>query len=125
MSGEQDKVDSEGRLIMGTVSPGTVVLATEPNQVEGAERLLTIPVFVDCDPFTSGKFSGAVDATHKILKPRYLYNEDDVTGMMLELAYEGTVNKRPGTLPIAYRMPTRMSHVLGRIGMGGSSVYVE
>ncbi len=125
VSGEQDKVDNDGRLIMGTVSKGTVDLATQPNQIKGAERLLTIPVFMDCHPFDHGEFTGAVDATHKILDPRFLHDETDVTHMMFELAYNGTVEKRPGTPPIAYRRPTRMSHVLGRIGMGGSSVYAD
>ncbi len=123
-SGEQDKKE-DGMLVMGTVSKGTVDFATEPNQVDGAERLLAIPVFIDCNPFTRGEFSGAVAATHKILEPRFLHDEAQVTSMMLDIAYEGNVHKRSGTLPIAYRRPQRMSHVLGRFGVGGTAFYKD
>ncbi len=123
-SGTQDKPNAEGtQLVMDTVSRGTVTMLTQPNVVKGAERLLAVPIFLDCNPFEGGSWNGATDASHKILAPRFLYSEDDVTTMMEEIAIAGTVYKKPGTLPLAYKKP----NVLNRISQltTGSAVYKD
>lgn len=116
VSGTRDKLG-----VMDTVSRGTEKMLTGPNAVKGAERLLTIPIFMDCDPFVGG-FSGAVDATHGVLAPRFLYDEDDVTHMMKEIAVLGNAVKRPGTPEIAYRLPTMKQRTLGRV-VAGDELY--
>lgn len=106
-SGTQDKPNKEGtQLVMDTVSRGTVTMLTQPNKVKGAERLLAIPVFLDCNPFEGGSFNGASDASFEILPPRFLYSEEDVTTMMEGIASKGTVEKKPGTLPLIYKKPS-------------------
>lgn len=123
-SGTQDKVDEAGdHLVMDTVSRGTVGMLTEPNQEPGAERLMAIPLFVDCNPFAGGGWAGAVDATHQTLEPRVLHDTAEVTAMMEEIAREGTIYKRPGTLPIIYKRPSVVSR-LGEIG-AGDTVYKD
>lgn len=112
-SGTQDKV-SGTHLVMDTVSRGTVKMLTEPNENAGAERLMTIPLFIDCDPFTGG-WTGAVDATHHALEPRFLHSESDVTDMMVEVADAGVVYKRSGTLPMRYKLPN-LARKLGSVG---------
>lgn len=116
VSGTQDKPSEDGeKLVMDTVSHGTAKMLTDPNAVKGAERLLTIPIFMDCNPFVGG-FSGAVDATHGVLAPRLLYEEGDVTHMMKEIAVLGNAVKRPGTPEVTYRVPTATQRTLGKIG---------
>jgi hypothetical protein len=114
-SGTQEKPSADGKvLVMDTVSPGTVKLLTEPNQVEGAERLLAIPTALDCDPFADGSFTGEpVEATHQILTPRFLRTVKDVTRMMNEIAHAATVSKSPGRLPSVYKEPNPMSKKFG------------
>ena len=115
-SGTQDKPSEDGRyLVMDTVSRGTVRMLTEPNEEQGAERLMTVPVFVDCNPFATGDWAGAVDAKHETLAPRLLRDEAEVTDMMEEIAWTGTVHKDAGKLPLAYKRPTLVSR-LGMIG---------
>ena len=119
-SGTQDKASEDGKsLVMDTVSKGTVRMLTEPNEEKGAERLLAVPVFVDCNPFVGGSWNGAVDATHRFLEPRFLYETADVTEMMEDIATAGVVYKRSGTLPPVYRRPTLVTR-LGAIGSGGT-----
>jgi hypothetical protein len=121
-SGTQDKVDGT-KLVMDAASRGTVKMLTEPNETRGAERLMTVPLFVDCNPFVEGEFKAAVDATHYALEPRMLYGEQDVTDMMEGIAAAGTVHKRTGTLPIEYRRRKPVER-LGDIG-SGMSVYKD
>ncbi len=125
LSGTQDKPnDDKSALVMDTVSRGTVALLTEPNEVEGAERVMTIPVFIDCNPFTNGSFSGAVDATFRMLSPRFLRGEHDMTATMEDIARVGTIEKRSGTLPIEYRKPTVVGQALGKMGVGSKDAGV-
>lgn len=122
VSGTQDKLSIDGkRLVMDTVSHGTVGMLTEPNKVRGAERVLTVPVFMDCNPFVGG-FSGAVDASFKVLPSRFLRDEGDVTHMMEEIAVAGNSVRSPGAPDIEYRLPTVAQRTIGKL-VAGDTVY--
>lgn len=117
-SGTQDKPNEDGtQLVMDTVSHGTVGLLTKPNEVKGAERLLAVPLFMDCNPFLNG--FQAVDASFRFLAPRFLYDEANVTATMEEIAEVGNEIKHPNTLEIVYDRPTIVDHALGRLGVKG------
>lgn len=123
-SGTQDKQSPDGKsLVMDAVSGGTVKMLAGPNKTHGAERILTVPLFIDCNPFGKGGWDGAVNASHRALPPRYLHELQDVTDMMEEIAAEGTVHKLPGTLPIRYQRPN-LTRRISDIGTG-SPVYKD
>lgn len=104
-SGTENWDDIARRLrIIGRVTKKTVELSTEPIDTAGNHKVLVVPIFMQCDPFT-GKARDPITpqpTPFAILMPRYVTKESDFHQTMVDIASAGQVYKTSGTFPYAY-----------------------
>lgn len=90
--------------MIGDVKPRTSDLTTSYNQTVGAERIMTIPVFMESDPFTGNPKDpiAPTPTAFAFLKPKFPKTKRDFDVMMAEMAAVGTVIKASGEAPYRY-----------------------
>lgn len=89
---------------IGEVKRGTSELTTDYNQTEGAERIMTIPIFMESDPYTGDPENpiAPTPTAFAFLEPKFPKTQKDFDVMMAEMAAVGTVIKSSGEAPYRY-----------------------
>lgn len=90
--------------MIGEVKRRTSELTTDYNQTEDAERIMTIPIFMESDPYT-GRPDNPIAPTptaFAFLEPKFPKSQKDFDVMMAEMAAVGTVIKASGEAPYRY-----------------------
>ena len=111
--GSESRADIQaGEQIAARASKGSAGLLHHYNK-RGANRILTIPYAMDCDPFKPGGGFEPHEVPFIFLKPRFLQSDAEVHGMMEETleAYNGI--KRPESLPARYETAEEQNERLG------------
>jgi len=90
--------------MIGEVKRGTSELTTDYNQTDDAERIMTIPIFMESDPFTGNPDKPIVPSptAFAFLNPQFPKSQKDFDVMMAEMATVGTVIKSSGEAPYRY-----------------------
>ncbi|MCA9323893.1 hypothetical protein KC992_02205 [Candidatus Saccharibacteria bacterium] len=90
--------------MIGEVKHRTAELTTNYNQVEGAERVMAIPVFMESDPYTNDPENPIEPkpTAFAFLEPRFPKSQREFDLMMAEMAAVGTVIKASGEAPYRY-----------------------
>lgn len=104
-SGTENWVDLEKRRrIIGRVSRRTAELTTEPVDRKGNQRVLAVPFFMQCWPFTGDPTQPLAPSftPFAILEPRYITSYETFHDAMTDIASVGTIYKTTGELPYAY-----------------------
>ena len=97
--------------IIGAASNATMELTTEYNKTDGAERIMVVPIFMHCNPFT-GKAEDPVKPTPSpfaILEPRIPKTFSDFEDLMDEMAVAGTMYKPSGHVAYSFEKPKKSS----------------
>ena len=111
--GSESRADMlEGEQIAARASKGSAGLLHHYNK-RGADRILTIPYAMDCDPFKPGGGFEPHEVPFLFLKPRFLHGDEEVHAMMEETlaAYNGI--KLPESLPARYETEAEQNERLG------------
>ena len=111
-SGYENEVKGNGTYReIGVVRERTAQLTTDYNQIEGAERVMVLPFFMESDPYTNNPaFPISPQPTpFAILEPRFPKKLKDIDETMAEMAAAGTIIKASDQLPYKYG-----KYVIGR-----------
>ena len=111
--GSETRLDaSTGVQIAARASKGSAALLHHYNK-RGANRVLTIPYAMDCDPFKPGGGFAPHEVPFRFLNPRFLQNEGEVHEMMEEIIAAYNQIKRP-EIPVArYETAKELTERLG------------
>jgi hypothetical protein len=111
--GSETRLDSQtGLQIACRASKGSAGLLHHYNR-RGADRVLTIPCAMDCDPFKPGGGFAPHEIPFLFLEPRFLHNDEAVHEMMEEtLAVYNTI-KRPEIPAARYETVAEYNERLG------------
>ena len=100
--GSESRVDMQaGEQIAARASKGSAGLLHHYNK-RGANRILTIPYAMDCDPFKPGGGFEPHEVPFLFLKPRFLTSDAEVHAMMVETLEAYNSIKLPESLPARY-----------------------
>jgi hypothetical protein len=94
-------------LIEAVVGKGTSDMISNGNKINGAERLLTIPLFIHSNPFTGDVENPIQPAPTPFvfLEPRFITDSNEVHTAMEEIVAIGNVYKPSGALNLEYASP--------------------
>jgi hypothetical protein len=110
--GSESRLDKEtGEQVAARASKGSAGLLHHYNK-RGADRLLTIPYAMDCDPFKPGGGFQPHEVPFRFLKPRFLQSDAGVHEMMEEILKVHNIIKRPETPLARYETPEEQSQRL-------------
>ncbi len=97
----------ENLLTEARVGRGTSNMIAASNDINGAERLLTIPLYIHANPFT-GDIENPITPSPTpfvFLEPRFIKSPPDVHTTMEEIVSVGNIYKPSGALKLAYDSP--------------------
>jgi hypothetical protein len=111
--GSESRPDAaSGFQIAARASKGSAGLLHHYNR-RGANRVLTIPYAMDCDPFKPGGGFAPHEVPFRFLEPRFLQDDEEVHAMMEEILSAYNEIKRPEIPPARYESSEEMSERLG------------
>ena len=111
--GSESLPDSRsGYQIASRASKGSAGLLHHYNK-RGADRVLTIPYAMDCDPFKSGGGFEPHEVPFLFLEPRFLHGDEEVHAMMEEIIVAHNQIKRPETPVARYETSEEYNERLG------------
>jgi hypothetical protein len=111
--GSESRPDAaSGFQIAARASKGSAGLLHHYNR-RGANRVLTIPYAMDCDPFKPGGGFEPHEVPFRFLEGRFLQDDDEVHAMMEEILTVYNEIKRPEIPPARYETAAEMSDRLG------------
>jgi len=103
-----------GEQIAARASKGSAGLLHHFNK-RGANRILTIPYAMDCDPFKPGGGFDPHEVPFLFLPPRFLHSDEEVHEMMAEILVAHNAIKRPQTPLSRYETAEEQNERLGII----------
>jgi hypothetical protein len=111
--GSESRLDREsGFQIAARASEGSAGLLHHHNK-RGADRILTIPYAMDCDPFKQGGGFEPHEVPFLFLEPRFLHRDEEVHGMMEEILDAYNLIKRHEIPPARYETAEEQRERLG------------
>lgn len=111
--GSESRCDElSGFQIAARASKGSAGLLHHFNR-RGANRILTVPYAMDCDPFKPGGGFAPHEVPYRFLKPRFLQNDEEVHAMMEEILEVYNEIRRPEISPARYETAEEQSERLG------------
>jgi len=113
--GSESQPDSlTGQQIAARASKGSAGLLHHYNK-RGADRVMTVPYAMDCDPFKPGGGFAPHDVPFRFLRPRFLHGDEEVHAMMEEILVAYNAIKRDQIPPARYETEAEQIQRLGRI----------
>ncbi len=111
--GSESRLDeASGFQIAARASKGSAGLLHHYNR-RGANRILTVPYAMDCDPFKPGGGFAPHEVPFRFLEPRFLQNDEEVHSMMEEILVAYNEIKRPEIPPARYETAEEQAERLG------------
>ena len=111
--GSESRLDeASGFQIAARASKGSAGLLHHFNR-RGANRILTVPYAMDCDPFKPGGGFAPHEVPFRFLEPRFLKDDEEVHSMMEEILLAYNEIKRPEISPARYETAEEQAERLG------------
>lgn len=111
--GSETRIDpATGLQIAARASKGSAALLHHYNK-RGANRVLTIPYAMDCDPFKLGGGFAPHEVPFRFLEPLFLQSDEEVHAMMEEILLAYNEVKRPEIAAARYETAAEQAERLG------------
>ena len=111
--GSESKMDTlSGLQIAARASKGSAGLLHHFNR-RGANRILTVPYAMDCDPFKPGGGFEPHEVPFRFLEPRFLKDDEEVHSLMEEILESYNEIKRPEIPAARYETAEEQQERLG------------
>jgi|GEM_PF-1465745 len=112
--GSESRPDAiTGLQVAARASKGSAGLLHHYNK-RGADRILTVPYAMDCDPFKPGGGFEPHDVPFQFLEPRFLHSDEEVHQMMEETITAYNRIKRPEIPAARYESAEEQEQRLGK-----------
>ena len=110
--GSESRIDNAGFQVAARASKGSAGLLHHYNR-RGADRVLTVPYVMDCDPFKPGGGFEPHEVPFLFLEPRFLHSDEEVHETMEAIIEAHNHIKRPETPVARYETPEEYNERLG------------